>query len=40
MSLFVVPPYDDRFLSFRTLAGKGIYGHQWDICQVAYSPEY
>lgn len=40
LGLFVVPPYDDRFLSFRYLAGKGIYGHQWDICQLAYSPAY
>lgn len=40
IGFFVVPPYDDRFLGFRYLAGKGIYGHQWDICQLAYSPRY
>ncbi len=38
--LFVVPPYDDRFTSFRYLTGKGVYALFHDINQLAYSPYY
>jgi hypothetical protein len=40
LKLFVIPPYDDRFMNFRYLTGKGIFGQQWDIPQLAYSPKY
>jgi len=40
MKFFVIPPYDDRFMTFRYLTGKGIYAQQWDIPQLAYSPKY
>lgn len=38
--LFSVPPYDDRFLSFRYLSGKGVYIFHRDIAQLMYSPTY
>jgi hypothetical protein len=38
--LFSVPPYDDRFLSFRYLSGKGVYIFHRDIAQLMYSPDY
>lgn len=38
--LFSVPPYDDRFLSFRFLSGKGVYIFHRDIAQLMYSPKY
>lgn len=38
--LFSVPPYDDRFLSFRFLSGKGVYIFHRDIAQLMYSPNY
>ena len=38
--LFAVPPYDNRFTSFRYLTGKGVYAHQSDINQLSYSPDY
>ena len=38
--LFSVPPYNDRFLSFRYLSGKGVYIFHRDIAQLMYSPTY
>lgn len=38
--LFSVPPYDDRFLSFRFLSGKGVFIFHRDIAQLMYSPSY
>jgi hypothetical protein len=38
--LFSVPPYDDRFLSFRFLSGKGVFIFHRDIAQLMYSPDY
>jgi hypothetical protein len=38
--IFSIPPYDDRFLSFRFLSAKGVYVFHRDIAQLMYSPEY
>jgi hypothetical protein len=38
--LYSVPPYDDRFLSFRYLSGKGTYIFHRDIAQLMYSPNF
>ncbi len=37
--MYSVPPYDDRFLSFRYLSGKGVFIFHRDIAQLMYSPE-
>jgi len=38
--LFIVPPYDYDFLSFRYLTKNGVYIHEGDINQLMYSPKY
>lgn len=38
--LYSIPPYNDRFLSFRYLTGKGVYIFHRDIAQLMYSPSY
>lgn len=38
--MYSVPPYDDRFLSFRYLSGKGVFIFHRDIAQLMYSPDY
>lgn len=38
--LFAVPPYNDRFLSFRYLSGKGVFVFHRDIAQLMYTPKY
>ena len=38
--IFTVPPYNDKFLSFRFLTGKGVYIFHRDIAQLMYSPKY
>ncbi len=37
--IYSVPPYDDRFLSFRYLSGKGVFIFHRDIAQLMYSPD-
>lgn len=37
--MYSVPPYDDRFLSFRYLSGKGVFIFHRDIAQLMYSPD-
>lgn len=38
--LYAIPPYDDRFMTFRYFSGHGVYVFHRDIGQLMYAPTF